>query len=460
MVDTKTDRQDMELTKDASWQMSDFKAYPEYDMLVKQWAWFQDQKIGLLLHWGLYAQAGIVESWQLSDADRWARGKTPFRPNMHQLKSDYWSLAEKFDPVRFDPQVWARLFRTAGIRYAILTTKHHDGFNMFDTQYSKFKVTNPRFPYAAAANADIFGQFANAMREVGIAVGAYYSKADWHHSDYWRPDGKPKTRNADFNPVEDSKRWQRYVDFVHNQLVEITTKYGPLGMLWLDAGWVGDNREPLNLERVITKIRMSQPTMLTVDRTMGGRFENYVTPERQIPKLEKRPALPWESNIPLADNWGYVPHDHYKPFKEVLLSILQVVSLGGNIVLGVGPRPDGRIPQQAVKRLEQLGGWLDLNGEGIFGTRPLSDSILRRAQHLGMAISQSSDMVYVFPLKQRSSAIDLEVLGIANQIGSARRLGTKILYTIKDNVVMLPGSLRQSLFPGIALTKKIAGQIL
>jgi alpha-L-fucosidase len=440
-----TSRGDIESTKEKEWTAADFSQLPEHAQLEKNWTWFQNQKIGVLLHWGLYAQAGIVESWELSDADCWARQPKAWRPNMTQLKQDYWGLAQQFAPTHYDPAAWAAVFKNAGIRYAIFTTKHHDGFNMYHTQYSDYH-----------ADADLFGAFAQAMTQAGIGVGAYYSKADWHHPDYWRPDGTPKNRGIDFDRHQDPERWQRYVTFVHHQLTELAANYGPLRMLWLDAGWVGDAREPLALDQIIPALWQKQPQMLAVDRTMGGRFEQYVTPERQVPDIQNRPVLPWESNIPLANNWGYTPGDTYKSIGEIIRTILQVVTLGGNIVLGVGPKPDGTLPAPASRLLHQLGGWLALNGQGIYNTRPVAAAAIAAARRQGYAITQDDRAYYLFPLASvPPQTLDLHALHLPDTQPIVTRLGWQGQpFPVKaQHVVRLPGSLRQSLHPGLRIAK-------
>ncbi|MGX6979745.1 alpha-L-fucosidase [Vagococcus elongatus] len=332
--------------------------------------WFKDQKIGVIFHWGLYSLAGIVESWQLSEEDDWAR-KKPWRDDLNLLRRDYWSLNKSFNPKNFDPASWAKQSKNAGFKYMLFTTKHHDGFNMYDTQYSDYKVTDKSCPYSDNPQADIFGMVAKSFREEELSVGAYYSKADWHSPFYWVPNQHPKGRYASYNPIEEPETWKKFNQFVENQLTEICQNYGDLDILWLDGGWVNSaNNEYLEMETIVPKLRETQPDLLVVDRTIGGDFENYVTPERKIPEV--LPAKAWESNIPLAKNWGYVPNDQYKSFSEILETVVRVVSLGGNIVLGIGPKPDGSLPEEAQKIMDSLGEWLSVYGEGIYGTRPHS----------------------------------------------------------------------------------------
>ncbi|MEL5940844.1 alpha-L-fucosidase, partial [Tetragenococcus halophilus] len=165
------------------------------------------------------------------------------------------------------------------------------------------------------------------------------------------------------------KTWEKFSQYVENQLTELIKNYGPTDILWLDGGWVNtDHNEYLPMDRIVTKLREIQPDLLVVDRAVGGKYENYVTPERKIP--ETPPKKAWESNIPLAKNWGYVPNDEYKTFEEILSSVIQVVALGGNIILGVGPKPDGTLPQKAQEIMKKLGVWLETYSEGIYETRP------------------------------------------------------------------------------------------
>ena len=313
--------------------------------------WFQNQKLGIIFHWGLYAQAGVVESWQLSKEDDWARKHGAFRKDLKELRHDYWALNHEFNPVNFDPESWAKAAKYAGFRYMIFTTKHHDGFNMYDTKYSDYKITSKDSAFHNNPLADILKYVNEAFRKEGIATGAYYSKADWHCPFYWEPGSDPRGRYASYDPAQKPELWQKFQKFVENQLVEICQNYGPIDILWLDAGWVnGGHHEFLPMEQIAKKIWQIKADTLIVDRTIGGKYENYVTPEQQIPAVP--PQKVWESNLTLAKNWGYVPNDQYKSFREILDNIIKIISLGGNVILGVGPKPDGTLPQPALELMK------------------------------------------------------------------------------------------------------------
>lgn len=368
---------------------TDYEAYEELpEVIQEKLEWFKDQKIGVIFHWGLYAVAGIVESWQMSEEDDWAR-KNPWRNDIDELRADYWGLNHSFNPYQFNPTAWAQACKDAGFRYMLFTTKHHDGFNMYDTAYSEYKVTQTPCPFAENPQADVFGAVAEAFREVGLSVGAYYSKPDWHSPLYWVPGERPKGRYASYDPHEFPERWAQYNQFVHDQLVEITTNYGELDILWLDGGWVNSRHELLDMDRIAQAVRTQQQDLLIVDRSIGGKYENYVTPERKIPEIP--PTKAWESNIPLAKNWGFCPNDTYKSFEEILTSVVQVVAMGGNIILGVGPKPDGTLPREALAILEPLGEWLTQFGEGIYETRPST----YKAPH-GWSFTQKGTVIYAF----------------------------------------------------------------
>ncbi|MGM0123948.1 alpha-L-fucosidase [Enterococcus sp. AZ194] len=380
--------------------------------------WFQDQKLGVIFHWGLYALAGIVESWQLSEEDDWAR--TPgWRNSVEEIRADYWGLNHFFNPYQFHPDEWAKTCKDAGIRYMIFTTKHHDGFTMYDTKYSEYKVTAAPCPYANQTNPDIFAEVSEAFRKEGLSVGAYYSKPDWHSPLYWVPEEHAKGRLASYEPAEFPERWDQYNQFVTNQLTEISKNYGAIDILWLDGGWVNARNEQLDMDTIAQQVRASQPDMLIVDRTIGGTYENYVTPERKIPDVP--PKKVWESNIPLANNWGFSPNDQYKSFDEILKSFVQVVALGGNLILGVGPKPNGELPVEAVDILQKLGEWLAHFGEAIYETRAIPE-----VTQQGWLFTKKEQVIYAFQEKE-TTPLDLRKLN--QPIESIYHLNTKKIVT-------------------------------
>lgn len=425
-----TMRQDIEENK-----QTEQEPYEGLSETIKEkLSWFEDQKIGVIFHWGLYSQAGIVESWQLSEEDEWAR-KKPWREDLATLRKEYWALNEQFNPTLFCPDEWAEKCKKAGFRYMLFTTKHHDGFSMYDTKESTFKMTSDRCPFHLNEKADVFQAIMKSFQKAGIATGAYYSKADWHCPYYWVPGEHARGRYASYDPLENPQMWQKFEDFVENQLLEICSNYGPVDILWLDAGWVNARNEQLNMPKIIGKLRQHQPTMLVVDRTIGGEFENYVTPERKIPEIA--PEKVWESNIPLANNWGYVPNDVYKPFSTILESILKIVSMGGNVILGIGPKPDGTLPKEAEAIMAQLGDFLTTYGEGIYESRAIPELSIDN-----WYFTKKEQVIYGFSLasQEKPAILNISALKAVCSIAKIEDLKTGVLLEITDDRLSLLSS--------------------
>lgn len=357
------ERGDIELAKHDLEE--DYTIYPETEMLNKKLEWFQDLKLGVIFHYGLYSQAGIVESWQLSEKDEWAREGRAYRDNIEDLKLDYWNLISEFNPTQLDTDQWADICKKAGIKYGIFSTKHHDGFNLFNTSTSEYKVGGKLSP----CKTDIFKEVMDSFRKKDISMGAYYSKADWFSPYYWLDDETIKGRNVSYDTKKHPEIWNKYVSFVHEQIHEITHNYGKVDFLWLDAGWCGSGDEDLQMDKLAEIGRERQKELIIVDRTMGGRHENYVTPERKVPDLIDIPKRPWESNIPIGNDWGYVPTDKFKSTQQIIELFMGVVSKGGNLILGVGPTPEGLLTAEETKVLLELGEWINIYQEGIYETR-------------------------------------------------------------------------------------------
>lgn len=346
--------------------------WPTDPEVRKKLEWFQDQKLALMMHWGPYAQLGVVESWALSDADAdWSRTGIDWGVNAQEFKQQYFGLNKTFNPVRFQPEQWAELAAEAGIRYLVFTTKHHDGFCMWDSAYSDYKITAEDCPYHTNRYADICGHLFEAFRKKGIGIAAYFSKADWHNEHYWSSNyqrGDYMWRGPAYVPEEHPEEWEKFVQFTHNQIKELASQYGKLDIMWFDAGWVcKESGQDIRLGEVIDQVRTWQPGMLCADRTVGGPYENYITPEQCVP--EEPLGVPWESCITLGTSFSFAYEDTYKSPREVVCLLVDIVAKGGNLAINVGPQPDGRLPRGAVTTLHGLGEWLAVYGEAIYGTR-------------------------------------------------------------------------------------------
>lgn len=334
---------------------------------------FKDMKLGLMMHFGLYNQVGLIESWPLNDqAQQWARPVCDMGVG-DDFKRNYWNLNRSFNPIRYDPGEWARAARRNGFKYLCFTTKHHDGFCMWDTRYTDYKVTAEDCPYARTKHPDILKATYDAFRKEGLAISLYFSKGDWHHPDYWDNLGLGyrTTWLPSYDPSKQPERWRRYKEFTWNQVLELVKNYGRFEVLWLDCAAVGCKKETsIDIDGLVTECRKVQPWLIAADRTIGGKSENLLTPEQCVPE---RPLLcPWESCVTMAANWSYHYDDMYKPTKDLLDLLIGVVAKGGCLVLNVSPRPDGVIPTPALKRMDEVGAWLAKNGEAIYGTRPVA----------------------------------------------------------------------------------------
>ena len=342
--------------------------FPESDPQVsgklEQW---QDLKFGLLMHWGPYSQWGIVESWSICSEDEdWCRRKNP---DYTAYKKEYEALQHTFNPIRFEPEKWAKAAKDAGMKYVVFTTKHHDGFCMFDTRTTDYKVTDPGCPFSINPKADIAKAVFDAFRNEGLWAGAYFSKPDWHNEFYWWPNFATPDRNVNYRIERYPDRWEKFVQFTQTQIDELMSDYGRIDILWLDGGWVcKDNRgQDIRMDEIVLRARKKQPGLIVVDRAVPGVHQNYLTPENQVPG--QFIPYPWESCIIAGGGWAWVPDAKYMTPRNAIHLLAEIVSKGGNLLLNIGPGPDGTWDPGAYELLVGIGKWMKLNGEAIYSTR-------------------------------------------------------------------------------------------
>jgi alpha-L-fucosidase len=342
------------------------------DWLKARLEWFRDLRFGFFTHWGVYSQWGCIESWPLSAADTWARpdelacwverGK-----DLQRFRRDYWQLHRTFNPVRFDPEHWAEVAVAAGMKYAAFTTKHHDGFCMFDTATTDFRVTHPDCPFHRHPKADITRAVFDAFRRRNMGISCYFSKPDWHSPHFWVPDRPAVDRHPNFDTQQEPERWRQFVSFTHEQIRELMSGYGPIDALWLDGGWVRPPTQDIAMDAMVRMARALQPGLIVVDRTVGGVHENIVTPEQKVP--DQPLNVPWETCMTAGDSWSYVPGDRYKSAREIIHTLIDVMSKGGNFLLNVGIDPEGRMAPEAESLLREVGRWVHRHAECIFRSR-------------------------------------------------------------------------------------------
>ncbi len=404
---------------------------------------WQDQKFGLLMHWGTYSQWGIVESWSLCPEDEgWTVRRGPYSADYQTYKAQYEALPRVFNPVQFNPEAWADAAKYAGMKYVVFTTKHHDGFCMFDTKQTDYKITNPDYPFASNPRSNIAKEIFSSFRKRGFLIGAYFSKPDWHAKDYWWSYFPPKDRNSNYDPKKYPQRWEAFRNFTFEQLKELTGgDYGKIDILWLDGGWVRPYasidtsvswqktipyEQDIRLGDMLPELRKNNPEMLVVDRSVGGALENYTTPEQEIPHQPLN--HPWETCLTMANSWSYVPNDRYKTTTQIVQTLAKIVSRGGNLLLNIGPDPNGKLPDTAMARLKEIGDWMKVHGEAIYGTKPIAPY-----EKDGMVFTQKGNIIYAILLNSPASKtievpfsiIHAEILGSKTRCGlSIEDLGT------------------------------------
>ena len=364
------------------------KYYPETDPEVlnkiKEW---QNLKFGLLMHWAPSSQWGIVESWSLCSEDEdWCKRNIE---DYDEYKNKYEGLKKTFNPKKFDPSKWAQAATEAGMKYVVFTTKHHDGFCMYDSKYTDYKITDEECPFHSNPKANITKEIFDEFRKKEFMIGAYFSKPDWHSDYFWWKRFATPDRNANYEIAKHPERWQKFVEFTHHQIDELVTDYGKIDILWFDGCWVRKYSEKdleeerknvnyniyriqdqdINMPFIAKNARAKQPGIIVVDRAVPGQQQNYLTPENQVP--DKTLPYPWETCMPITPSWSYEPGLEYKTTRQLIHTLVDVVAKGGNFLLNIAPTADGDYEDAAYARLKEIGEWMNINSEAIYNSHPV-----------------------------------------------------------------------------------------
>ena len=326
--------------------------------------WFRQARFGMFIHWGLYSIPARGE-WVRS------REKMP--------KEDYQKFFDEFCPEDYNPGEWAALAKRAGMKYAVLTSKHHDGFCLWDTKLSAYKSTN------TPARRDLVREFLESFRAQGIKVGLYFSIIDWHHEDFPHFGDSYHPMREDPAHSNKGRNFDRYLDYMHGQVRELLTDYGKLDIMWFDFSYKDMAGETWKSSELIKMVRSLQPGIIIDNRLEGSGEESgtilsanptdyagdFACPEQMIPpegiRNETGESVPWESCITLNKHWGYNALDnHWKSAKMVIRMLTECVSKNGNLLLNVGPDARGRIPKECIKVLEEIGLWMSENNNSIY----------------------------------------------------------------------------------------------
>jgi alpha-L-fucosidase len=300
----------------------------------ERFEWWKDAHFGLFIHWGPVSLKGTEIGW--------SRGR-------EIPVEEYDALYKQFNPVNFNALEWVKTAKAAGMKYIVFTSKHHDGFCMWDTKFSDFNIMNSPF------KRDVMKELSEACKKEGMALGFYHSTCDWHHPDFplTSPGGGVKRLTFNIN---------RYTDYLKNQSVEIIKNYGPLLVMWYD---VPQQFDSVRGQGVIDHIRKVQPDIIVNNRT--GATGDFDTPEQRVGSFQI--DRPWETCMTIARQWAWKPDDEVKSAEQCLHSLIRSAGGGGNLLFNVGPKPDGTIEPLQVERLKEMGNWLKVYGYSVYGTR-------------------------------------------------------------------------------------------
>ena len=340
----------------------------EYEERMK---WYQDARFGMFIHWGLYSIP--------------ARGEW-VRSTEEMPEEEYLPFMKEFDARDYNPKQWAKEAKAAGMKYVVLTAKHHDGFCLFDSKYTDYKVTN------TPAGRDLIKEYVEALREEGLKVGLYFTLLDWHHPDYPHYGDRIHPMRNHPECSNENRDFSRYIEYMYNQVEEVCTNYGKIDIMWFDFSYDDMRGEKWGATRLIDMVRRLQPGIIIDNRLevsgegRGSLYEcdptpyhgDFISPEQIIPPegicdKEGNPMV-WEACFTMNNNWGYCANDHYyKPASMLIKKLVECVSKGGNMILNVGPDAKGKFPKESSAILAEIGRWMDKNHDSIYGCAPAAD---------------------------------------------------------------------------------------
>jgi len=359
--------------------------------------WFKDAKLGIFIHWGIYAVDGIDESWSFY--------------NGYISHEDYLKQLHGFTAENYQPKEWAKLIKQSGAKYAVITSKHHDGVALWDTKASDLSI-----PKKSPAKRDVLTPFVKALRKEHLKVGIYYSLLDWSHPDY------PNFTREKKRYEENSIRWSRFVDFNFQQLAELS-QYHP-DLFWFDGDWE-QSAEKWKAKEIRANLFKETPQTIINSRLQG--YGDYATPEQGVP-ISKPKDPYWELCMTMNNSWGFQGNDdEYKSANQIIRILVDCISMGGNLLLDIGPKADGSIPEQQISILKELGRWTQKHEAAIYGTRVGIDK-----KHFNgyTALSKDKNILYLYVDHQPNGP--LLIKGLKNKVNRAWVVGngTKLSYEV------------------------------
>ena len=331
-----------------------------YQEVMKQTQWWREARFGMFIHFGAYAVPGRGE---------WVKS------NERLTTEQYQKYVDAFNPADFDAKKWAKTAKAAGMKYAVLTAKHHDGYCLFDSKLTDYKLSKQ------FGGRDLVREFLDAFRAEGLKVGLYYSIIDWHHPDYPNVGNHPQRGDSVY--AKRNFNWDNYLKYMHGQVEELTKNYGKIDIMWFDYSFGEYSGEKWKANELVKMIRTNQPGIILDNRLKVnegvslkqreiGTLGDFETPEQGIPEApladKYNNPIPWETCMTMNGVWGYSETDHNWKSPELLIHCLvNCVSKNGNMLLNVGPDPRGNFPAECVNILSEVGKWMEKNGESIYG---------------------------------------------------------------------------------------------
>lgn len=363
----------------------------------KRMEWFHDAKLGIFIHWGIYAVKGVSESWSFF--------------NNYLPYEEYMSQKDGFTASKYNPKEWVDLIKESGAQYTVITTKHHDGMAMWDTKAGDLSVVK-----STPAKRDLIAPFAKEVRKQGLHLGLYYSLLDWSHPDY------PNKTRTEVRYKDDPVRWEKFVKFNMAQLKELNTTWKP-DLYWFDGDWE-QSAERWRSTEIVKLLRSDNPGVIINSRIQG--YGDYATPEQGVPVV--RPADKyWELCMTINDSWGYQHNDtNYKSPYIMLRTFVDCLSMGGNLLMDIGPREDGTIPEEQVAVLKEFGRWTKKHKEAIYDTRA---GIPNEHFQGYTTLNKAGDILYLY-LPYKPNGV-VEVKGLVNKVNRVWVVGDGSMLSYK-----------------------------
>jgi len=406
--------------------------------------WWREARFGMFIHWGVYSvPAGSWDGRQIGGIGEWImnRAKIPV--------ADYQKMAKQFNPVNYDPDAWVKMAKDAGMKYIVITSKHHDGFALFETKASKWNVVD-----ATEYGKDLLKPLAEACKKYGIKLGFYYSQAqDWNNpggsaarkvtKEGWANpdsviiDAYTKEHNGHWDPAQEKKTFAQYIDNVAvPQVKELLTNYGDIAVLWWDTPTNMTDDAAIKLQSLLAL----QPAIITNDRLKSPNFPgDHKTPEQRIPNLKDLDGSDWETCMTMNGTWGFKSYDHnYKTPETLIRNLLDIASKGGNFLLNVGPTNLGEFPQESIDILAKMGQWMKINGETVYATKASPWGLFEWGRCTKKETKEGTTLyfsVFEWPADGK-----LEISNFKNKISSAKLLadGKKLKTTVsKDGILTI-----------------------